>query len=150
MLSVTYEVVSRTVTGRLAHYSEARGNVRVEVVDGHEAPDFIEDLNYGMQEFLDNSHWFQLWRQDIIGRTGGTDLALDVKFHLDDLDPGDYVAIKESKGLVLIGIERTATAAQFVQAINPAIVQFLDGGQWFQLFAGEIVDMGIPDTVSQV
>ncbi|MEU5772613.1 hypothetical protein ABZ819_04825 [Streptomyces venezuelae] len=150
MLSVIYELVPSTTTGRLAHYSEARGAVRVEVVDGHHAPDLLPDLNQGMQELLDGSRWFQLWRKDIIGRSGGTDCSLDVRFRLVDLDPGDYVQILEVKGLVIIGVERTATAAQFVQAINPAIVHFLAGGQWFQVFAGEIVDMSSPDTVSHI
>lgn len=150
MLRVTYELVPSTTTGKLAHYTEARGHVRVEVAEGQPAANLIPDLNQGMQDFLDHAEWYQLWRKDIIGRTGRDELALDVRFALTDLDPGDYVQIEESRGFVLIGVERTATAAQFVDAINPAIVEFLAGGQWFQLFAGEIVDMASPDTMSTV
>lgn len=150
MLSVTYELVPETTTGKLAHYTEARGHVRVEVAEGHLAPELIPDLNQGMQDFLDGAEWYQLWRKDIIGRTGRDDLSLDVRFTLTDLDPGEYVKIEESKGFVLISVERTATADQFVDAINPAIVQFLSGGQWFQLFAGEIVDMTSPSNMSRV
>ncbi|GHH58188.1 hypothetical protein [Streptomyces candidus] len=149
MLSVTYELVPATTSGRRAHFSEARGAVRIEVADGFGAPDLIDDLNRGMQEFLDGARWFQLWRHDIIGRTGGC-LSLDIKFSLADLEPGDYVEIRESRGFVSVGIERTATAAQFVRAVNPAVANFLDGGQWFQVYGGEIVDNSHPDSMSTV
>lgn len=149
MLSVIYELVPATTSGRRAHFSEARGEVRIEVADGFAAPDLIDDLNLGMQEFLDEARWFQLWRHDIIGRTGGC-LSLDIQFSLADLEPGDYVEIREKRGFVAIGVERTATAAQFVRAINPAVVNFLDGGQWFQVYAGEIVDNSVPDSMSTV
>ena len=149
MLSVIYELVPGTASGRLAQYSEARGAVRIEIADGRGAPDLINDLNRGMQEFLDSSRWFQLWRQDVIGRTGGR-LSLDVQFGLTDLEPGDYVEIRETRGFVAVGIERTATAAQFVRAMNPATANLLAGGQWFQVYAGEIVDNFSPSSMSSV
>lgn len=144
MLRVIYEAVESLESGKLAEISEVRGGTRVRVARWADIEAYTHALNVEMAAFLDGSQWFQLWRDEIISRSGGT-CTLDVIFTIDDLDPGDYVKIQESKGLVDIHIERTATVDQFVRAVNPAIQEFLDGKQWFQLWQGEIVDMDSPE-----
>jgi hypothetical protein len=143
MLQVIYEAVESLGSGTLAEISEVRGGTRVRVARGVGVEVYTQALNIAMQEFLDGAEWFQLWREEVIARSGGT-CSLDVIFTIDDLDPGDYVKIRESKGLVDIRVERTASVDQFVQAANPAIEEFLAGAQWFQLWQGEIVDMSSP------
>lgn len=144
MLRVVYEAVESLESGGLAHISEVRGGTRVCVVRGSEVEAYTHALNVAMQEFLDGAEWFQLWRDEVIARSDGT-CSLNVVFSIHDLDDGDYVEIQESKGLVDIRVERTASVDQFVKAANPAIQEFLDGGQWFQLWQGEIVDMDSPE-----
>ncbi|WP_069883460.1 hypothetical protein [Streptomyces luteocolor] len=144
MLRVIYEAVEDLQPGRLAEISEQRGGTRVRVARWARIEDYIHALNMEMAAFLDRSQWFQLWRDEIVARSGGT-VQLSVIFSIHDLDPGDYVVIRETKGLVDIQVERTATVDQFVHAVNPAIEEFLAGAQWFQLWQGEIVDMDSPE-----
>lgn len=143
MLRVVYEAVEDLESGRLAEISEVRGGTRVRVAKWAGVEAYTHALNVEMAAFLDRSSWFQLWRDEIISRSGGT-IQLSVIFTIHDLDPGEYVEIQEAKGLVDIRVERTATAEQFVGAVNPAIKEFLAGAQWFQLWQGEIVDMASP------
>ena len=144
MLQVIYEAVESLESGKLADISEVRGGTRVRVARGADIEAYTHALNVEMAAFLDGSEWFQLWRNEIISRSGGT-IQLSVTFTIHDLAPGDYVVIRESKGLVDIRIERTATVDQFVRAANPAIEEFLAGAQWFQLWKGEIVTMDSPE-----
>jgi hypothetical protein len=140
MLRVVYEAVDSIEGGKLADISEQRGGTRVRVARGQDVQGYARALNEEMSRFLDQSSWFQLWRDEVISRSGGT-IQLDVIFTIHDLPPGAFVAIQESKGLVDIRIERSATVDQFVASANPTIKQFLAGKQWFQLWEGEIVDM---------
>lgn len=149
MLRVIYKAVDDLEPGRLADFSEDRGCVLVRVAKGSQPEDYVRALNEEMQRFLDNSSWFQLWRDQILSRNH-PEFALDVTFRLDDLGPGEGVKIRELKGTVDIRVERGLPVEAFVAAINPAIVEFLDGGQWFQLFGGEIVDIASPDSMSEV
>ena len=70
---------------------------------------------------------------------------LRVEYEVDALEPGQFVKIEERRGTVVIRCERTADAAQLVGALNTAIEEFLAGGQWFQLWKGEIVTMDSPE-----
>lgn len=144
MLRVVYEAVESLESGRLAEICEVRGGTQVRVVRGAEVEAYTHALNVEMAAFLDGAEWFQLWRDEVIARSGGT-CSLSVIFSIHDLDPGDYVEIQESKGLVDIRVERSASVDQFVKAANPAIEKFLAGAQWFQLWQGEIVDMDSPE-----
>ncbi|ARX81612.1 hypothetical protein SMD44_01010 [Streptomyces alboflavus] len=148
MLRVIYEAVEDLRPGKIAEISEQRGGTRVRIARWASVEEYARALNEEMSAFLDRSAWFQIWRDEIVSRSGGT-CSLSVIFTIRDLAPGDYVLIWESKGLVDIQIERTASAEQFVRAVNPAIEKFLDGAQWFQLWQGEIVDMASPDDPRQ-
>jgi CO/xanthine dehydrogenase FAD-binding subunit len=46
---------------------------------------------------------------------------------------------------VVVHVASLATASQFVDAMNPATERFLAGGQWFQLWQGEIITMDSPE-----
>ncbi|NED75299.1 hypothetical protein G3I51_23850 [Streptomyces sp. SID9944] len=147
MLHVTYETADRLESGKLADFREDRGHVKVRVAESATPAQYVGALNSEMQRFLDNAQWFQLWRDEIINRRH-PEFALNVTYRLDDLEPGQTVKIREVKGHVDIRVQRDAAPAEFVAAINPAITAFLAGGQWFQLFGGEIVDMSSPDAMS--
>ncbi|MGW2223898.1 hypothetical protein [Streptomyces formicae] len=144
MLRVTYEAVASLESGKLADITEVRGGTRVRIARWADVEAYTHALNVEMAAFLDGAEWFQLWRDEVISRSGGT-VQLSVVFSIHDLEPGEYVEIRERRGLVDIRVERTATADQFVQAVNPAIEEFLAGAQWFQLWQGEIVDMDSPE-----
>jgi hypothetical protein len=49
--------------------------------------------------------------------------------------------IRENRGLVTIDIDPALSVTEFAAAMVEGSRQFLDGGQWFQLYAGEIIDM---------
>ncbi|MEU0393880.1 hypothetical protein ABZ208_14055 [Streptomyces sp. NPDC006208] len=63
---------------------------------------------------------------------------------VDDLGPGEVVEIRERRGVVEIRICRTATLQQVVDTLNEVCEELLAGGQWFQLWKGEIVTLDSP------
>jgi hypothetical protein len=63
----------------------------------------------------------------------------------DDLPPGMAVDLQESRGLIRIRVSSAATLEEALAALNPVAAEFLAGGQWFQLWEGEIVTMHSPD-----
>lgn len=145
MLRVVYEVADLKPS-QPVRMSEDRGVVTVLIDRNADAVEYANSLNLALDRFLSEAQWFQLWRDEIVSRSSAGS-PLRVEYIVDDLDPGLCVEIREKRGLVRIHVERSATAAQFVAALNPAIEEFLLGGQWFQLWQGEIVDMASPDTL---
>lgn len=73
---------------------------------------------------------------------------LSVRYELaDDLDPTEApVVVREGKGKLLIRISRALSPEEIVEALNAAIECVLAGGQWFQLWRGEIISMESPET----
>lgn len=63
---------------------------------------------------------------------------------VDDLGPGEIVEIREKRGAVEVRISRTATLQQVVDTLNEVCEELLAGGQWFQLWKGEIVTLDSP------
>lgn len=147
MLDVAYEAVDTLTPGRLARIEEDRGTVRVHL-DGREPlADVVRQLNIEVDDLLSSSHWFQLWEDEIVSRDT-PDAPLRVLYLLDKVVPLG-VGIAEGKGVVRVYIDPAMSTEAFAAAMNPATKDFLAGGCWFQLYAGEIIDNS-PEPMSQV
>ena len=108
----------------------------------------IRKLNIEIDRFLATSHWFQLWDDEIVSRaTPGC--SLRVVYRLDPRVPGPEIGLGEGKGRITVYIPPEFDTEEFAVAMNPVTEQFLAGGRWFQMYAGEIIDNS-PDPMSQV
>lgn len=145
MLCVTYEAVEDLAPGRLAWIDEDRGSLRVELDKNAPLEDVVRQLNIEFEELLAEAHWFQLWRGEIVSRYT-PDAPLSVHFILERLrcQPPDTAAVLEDRGLVKVHIDPGLDTEMFAAAMNPGVRQLLHAGQWFQLYAGEIVTMDTP------
>ncbi|MFD8200609.1 hypothetical protein [Streptomyces sp. NPDC059701] len=145
MLCVTYEAVDDLAPGRLAWIDEGRGSLRIEVDKNAPLKDVVRQLNIEFDELLAEANWFQLWRGEIISRRT-PDAPLSVRFHLRPLrcQPPDTAAVREDRGVVDVHIDPALNTEEFAAAMNPGVQQLLDGGQWFQLYNGEIVTIEPP------
>lgn len=140
MLHVTYEATDDLDPGRLARIDEARGKIRIRLDRREALKDVIRQLNIEIDDLMSLARWFQLWEDEIVGRdTPGAPLRVVYLLHLEQ--PNGAI-IQENKGLVSVRIDPAMSVAQFAAAMNPASELFLDGGRWFQLYAGEIIDIG--------
>jgi hypothetical protein len=147
MLRVEYEAVEDLHPGQLADISEDRGHIRVRVHRPSPLVDVVRQLNVEIDLFLSRSHWFQLWKDEIVSR-GTPDCPLGIVYLLQRDQPGG-VTVRERRGLVRVLIDPDLSTAEFAAAMNPATEKFLEGGQWFQLYGGEIIDM-TPESASRV
>lgn len=146
MLHVNYEAID-IGPGRLAEIDEARGRIQVRVARSAPLWAVVQQLNIEVDRFLATSDWFQLWKDEIISR-GTADCSLRAVYLLNCEEPGG-VTIRERRGIVRVNVDPALTTAEFAAAMNPATEQFLSGGQWFQMYAGEIIDMS-PEPMSHV
>ncbi|WP_333758474.1 hypothetical protein [Streptomyces sp. ISBFB 2968] len=138
MLDVTYEAVDDLPPGRLADIGEERGRVLVRLDRTAPLAEVVRELNIELDGLLRSSHWFQLWEDEIVSRdTPGRPLS--VRYLLERRIPfASYM--EERKGLVSVYVDPALDTAGFAASVNPALRSFLDGGCWFQLYAGEIID----------
>jgi hypothetical protein len=75
---------------------------------------------------------------------------LNVNYALDDrIDADHAVVVEESRGSVEVRLSPEVFSDQACAALNAASQQFLAGGQWFQLWRGEIVSMESPEDPRQ-
>lgn len=144
MLSVVYEATPDLEFGETVEIRESRGQIRVRIARGTSIEQCAEALNAAIKEFLVDCGWFQIWRGRIIS-ADSPEGGLTVKYVVDDrLDRRKLIEVRESCGLVQVRIAATATLDDFIRVINPACADFLAGGQWFQLWDGEIITMDSP------
>jgi hypothetical protein len=71
---------------------------------------------------------------------------LSVRYVLEDLHPDMPVEVTERRGRVLYKLSSGLFLPEGVAALNSATAQVLAGGQWFQLWRGDIVSMNSPET----
>lgn len=72
---------------------------------------------------------------------------LSVRFvYGDDRTTADPVQVEERRGAVTYELCRGLFLPEGVAALNAVTSQILAGGQWFQLWKGEIVSMASPRT----
>jgi hypothetical protein len=143
MLDVTYEAVTDLPPGRLAKIDEDRGQIRVRLDKTQPLADVVRQLNIEIERLMSSAHWFQLWKDEIVSRDT-PDRPLRIEYLLEMKEP-DGACVEERKGLVSVYIDPTLDTAGFAAAMNPTTRDFLAGGQWFQLYEGEIIDNSPPE-----
>ncbi|WP_411078469.1 hypothetical protein [Streptomyces sp. cmx-10-25] len=140
MLDVTYETVEDLLPGRLAKIDEDRGKIRVRLDGTAPLPDVVRQLNIEIRSLMSSAHWFQLWRDEIVSRdTPDQPLSIEYILHAN-VPPDMGVGLAEDKGAVRVYICPSISTREFATWMNPATEDFLAGGCWFQLYAGEIID----------
>ncbi|GGS41090.1 hypothetical protein F2B00_03240 [Streptomyces parvus] len=137
MLRAVYEAADLN-TGVISTWREDRGLLQISVARHSTPHQFTRSLNDTLANILSHAHWYQVWRGEIISVASPAS-PLRVTFEVSEFDPAPLVQIRERKGLVTVHVSRTATADEFAHALNPALEELLAGGQWFQLWQGEII-----------
>ncbi|MGQ3551764.1 hypothetical protein [Streptomyces rochei] len=138
MLDVTYEAVDDLPPGRTAEIDEDRGRIRVRLDATAPLTAVVDQLNIEIRALMSSAHWFQLWKDEIVSRdTPGQPLSIEYLLEKKEVY-GTYV--EERKGLVSVYIDPALDTRAFAASMNPTTKNFLNGGQWFQLYAGEIID----------
>jgi hypothetical protein len=147
MLDVTYEATGDLPPGRLVRIDEDRGTIRVHLDRAAPLAAVVHQLNIEVREIMQCGHWFQLWKDEIVS-CHTPNRPLRVEYVLERKD--DYsVYLEERKGFLSFFVDPDLDAEQFASVMNPITRQHLDGGQWFQLFDGDIIDNS-PEPMSQV
>lgn len=147
MLKVTYEAVTDLEPGRLARIDENRGRVRNLLDKAAPLRDVVRQLNVEIDRLMSSGTWYQLWDDEIVSRaTPRTPLRIQ---YLLERRERHGVHVREHKGLVTVYIDPDLSVEEFAAVMNPATDELLNGGCWFQHYAGEIIDM-TPESLSQV
>ena len=145
MLRVVYETTPHLRLGQLVDIQESRGRIDVRIQQNASVDAYTAALNSAVRRFLADCSWFQIWRGRVIS-ANSPESPLTVTYQADDqIDLRKCVEVRESCGLVVVHVASEAKADQFVGAMNPATERFLAGGQWFQLWQGEIITMDSPE-----
>jgi hypothetical protein len=148
MLRVVYEATTKLRPGTLVEIVETRGRVTIKLRAGTRADEYLAPLNAALADFVKRCSWFQIWRGQIIS-ADSPDSPLTVQYEADpDVDELSCVQIREHRGVVRLHVCPDVQAEDLVRALNPAIENFLAGGQWFQLWKGEIVTMETPGSAA--
>lgn len=138
-MQVMYQAVEDMEPGRLATIEEDRGEVLIRLDKTQPLKRVVWQLNIEMAQFLARANWFQLWGKEILSRhVPGA--AFEVRFFLEPWYTETAPGIAEGRGALHVYINPDTTTEQFAAGINPVVKDLLDGGCWFQLFAGEIID----------
>jgi hypothetical protein len=146
MLRVVYQPATLR-PGCLSDWYEDRGYLEFRVAAGTRARQFIPSLNATLRDFMKNAQWYQLWEGEIISADHPKS-PLRCTYEVSPFQPAPPVDIRERKGAVTLYLPGSATIEEIVQVLNPSIEEFLAGGQWFQLWHGEIVTMDSPDSMA--
>jgi hypothetical protein len=148
MLRVVYEATNDLDPGQVVEIRETRGRVTIKLREGTTADDYIPPLNAALKAFVDECSWFQIWRGEVIS-ANSPGSPLTVQYEPDpEVDRIQGVQIRERKGVVRLHICPELTAEDLARAVNRPIELFLAGGQWFQLWQGEIVTMDDPGSAA--
>ncbi|MFJ7111734.1 hypothetical protein ACIQW4_00970 [Streptomyces albogriseolus] len=147
MLDVTYKAVDDLPGGKLVDIHEDRGRLCIRLAADQPFAAVIRELNLQVERLLNSGTWYQWWDGEIIS-CATPDRPLRIRYVFRDWVT-DAVVIGEDRGLVTIYIDPSLDVERFAAAVTEAIRGALDGGQWFQLYAGEIIGHS-PDSMSQV
>lgn len=146
MLRVVYEPTRSLKAEQIVEIRESRGQIEIKI-DADAPPErYTEALTAALTEFLARCNWFQVWRGEILS-ANSPGSPLRVKYEVDDLvGEKKVLEVREMRGLVRVHVSRTADPVKFAGVLNPASEMFLAGGQWFQLWEGEIITIDSPGT----
>jgi hypothetical protein len=142
MLRVVYQAANLK-PGKMSDWRESRGLVEIRVAKGTRAKQFLPSLNETLRDFVKNAQWYQLWDGEIVS-ADHPENPICVVFEVSPFQPAPYIDIREHKGRVVLYVSPTATIDRIAPLLNTSIEEFLAGGQWFQLWHGEIVTMDSP------
>lgn len=70
---------------------------------------------------------------------------LSITFELADLSEYAPVRVEEGRGWINYELSRGLFVPEGVAALNSAAAQVLAGGQWFQLWRGDVVSLRSPE-----
>ncbi|WP_406144912.1 hypothetical protein [Streptomyces anulatus] len=143
MLRAVYEAADLE-PGVISNWREDRGLLQIRVARTATPQQYTRSLNCTLAEVLSRAHWYQMWRGEIVS-VASPACPLRVEFQISEFNPAPLVEIRERKGLVTVHVSPTATADEFTRALNPALEELLAGGQWFQLWQGEILTATSPE-----
>ena len=139
MLRVVHEATTDLAPGLMAEISETRGLITIKLREGAVAKDCIPFLNDGLKEHVDQCRWFQIWRGQIIS-ADSPDSPLTIQYVPDpDVPLRLCVQLREDRGAVRLHVNPNAPTELLARVLNVTVDEFLAGGQWFQLWQGEIV-----------
>lgn len=147
MLDVAYEAVEDLAPGTLAVIDEDRGRIRVRLDRHAPLADVVGQLNIEIDVLMRSARWFQLWKDEIVS-CNTPDKPLRIVYLLECREPGGAY-VEERKGLLSVYIDPALNTESFAAVMNPVTDVHLAGGQWFQLYGGEIIDNS-PEPMSQV
>ncbi|WP_258564685.1 hypothetical protein [Streptomyces himalayensis] len=133
--------------GVITDWREERGLLEIRIARHARPSEFAPSLNATLLDFLATAEWYQIWNGEVISvNSPGSPLRATVELsRLHDAPPVD---IREHKGHVIVDVSPTTTVDEFVATLNPSLEIFLAGGQWFQLWQGEIVTMDSPGAMA--
>lgn len=144
MLQIVYEATTEVDREQVVEIYETRGHITLKIHQDASAEEAARALTREAAKVLARCTWFQIWRGRVIC-ADSPDSSLAVHYEVDDLvDRMKVVEILETGGLVTFRIARSASAPVFALALTRALECFLAGGQWFQLWEGEIVTIDSP------
>ncbi|KAB1979274.1 hypothetical protein [Streptomyces triticiradicis] len=146
MLRVVYHPANLEA-GRLSDWYEDRGFVEFRVARDTKASQFIPSLNETLRNFLTHGHWYQVWEGEVVSADHPSS-PIRVTFEPSPFHPAPPVDLREHKGHVAVYLAPTATIEEIAPILNASVEEVLDGGQWFQLWHGEIVTMDSPDSMA--
>lgn len=146
MLCVVYQAADLD-PGLLSDWHEERGYVEIRVARGTKAREFIPSLNETLRDLIKQGTWFQLWDGEIVS-SEHPENPICVTFKPSPFQPAPLVDVREHQGFVDLYVSPTATIDEIAPILNASIEELLAGGQWFQLWRGEIVTMDSPGSMA--
>ena len=147
MLHVTYKTVNDLPPGQIVHIDENGGRVDIRFDETAPLADVVSQFNIEIDRMVRSARWFQLWDDEIVSCNTPSkplriDFILEKKEHLG-------VVFAEDKGDLKALVDPAMDVARFAAVMNILTAQHLSGGRWFQLYGGEIYDVG-PEPMSRV
>jgi hypothetical protein len=149
--------------------SERRGNITVDLARTLYTAKGRDGLNGAVKEMLESGKWYQLWRGEIVSMQSSTtprpasapelvaaqegprelpkgEPKIIVRYVLDELLDDGEVRLGQDRGLVVFSLSPTCftpegLACDAVGALTAAAQGIVEGGQWIQVWDGEIITM---------
>jgi hypothetical protein len=146
MLRVEYRAADLE-PGVLSEWHAARGYAGVRVARGTTPAEFVPSLNQTLRDFLAHTEWYQVWDSEIVSASDPQS-PLRIRFELSRMDPSPILQVREYRGKVVVLVRATATLDEFVSLLNRSTEELLAGGQFFQVWRGEIVTMDSPSSAA--
>lgn len=147
MLRVTYEAVSDLPPGRLVDIDEGGGTVDIRFDENAPLADVVRQFNIEIDKMVRSARWFQMWDDEIVS-CNTPSKPLRIEFVLEREEPLGVV-FAEGKGDLKGLVDPDIDVTRFAAAMNVLTAQHISGGRWFQLYGGEIHDIG-PEPMSRV